>query len=1115
MKCGSCSAPARDGQRFCEACGAALEKNCRACGATALPPARFCGMCGAAFSADLPVAPGIALPIQARRPASGDGERRQLTVLFADLVGSTTLSGRLDPEALRAMLRAYQQVCVACVERYGGSIHQYAGDGVLAYFGYPEAHDNDAERATLAGLDIAVGVKRLAADMRERGEPEIAVRIGVHTGLVVVGEMGSGEAREVHAIGETPNIAARIQGEATAGTLCVSAPTARLLNRRFQTRSLGCRPLKGVAKEIELFVVDAAHPASEERTAGQALPLIGRERELAHLEDCWARACRSQGQAVLVSGQGGIGKSRLLAAFRERDGDTRMAWRSIHCSPFYQNSALYPMIDLIERNIGRAGGASVPDRSAALRRALHAAGLADETSFSLIASLVGLGADHEAALRDLAPDQRRRRTLDTLIAWLNADARKQPLLVLVEDLHWIDASTRDLIGTLLERIADVPILLVLTFRPEFVPGWALHGHVSLLPLGPLTAEQSVVVAGGIMGAQVLPDDVVRQVVQRTDGVPLFVEELIKAIVEAQAVAGVDAALPNALGGQPAFEVPATLRDSLTARLDRLGDAKQVAQLASVLGREFDYAMLQAICDLPHADLEQKLAALNRAEIIHQRGVPPRSHYTFKHALIQEAAYDTLLKSTRTQVHQRAAESFVRSFPELEESRPELLAYHFSRALMPARAIEYWRRAGEIAVSRSGYSEAIAHLGAALEQLALLPDTPQRMATELALRVRIGPALLAIKGMSAPEAGENYERACTIADRLGDSAERFMAMWGDWIAKLTTGRLDASARRSDDLVALSQRLGQEEYVLQAHHSRWTNFFGMGDARITRADTQVGIRLYDPERHRHHRHVYGGHDPGVCACGVGANAAWLAGYPDEAMRLAARALAIGEEIEHPFSQSLAWFWATIAAFGTRDYALARNHAEALSQACGKHGFRQWSGLGMVVAGACRAMAGETGFGLKLVEQAVIEHRQFGPPNWTGILLTCAATAHVHAGDPAHALELLTEAIGISTKTGVGILRPEMQRLQTEVLLLAKQIDSMEAIARLEETTALARQQGALALEWRATLPLARLYAGLGNRDRARDLLRSKYAAFTEGFTLPDLIEGKRLLDELGSR
>jgi len=1113
MKCTNCGAGVREGVQFCEACGVAVEKKCKGCGALAPMPARFCGTCGAMFPTPSQSSPSSLVGTRGNSPAlkHDDGERRQLTVLFADVVGATTLSGRLDPEALRTLLRAYQQVCVECISRFGGTIHQYAGDGVLAYFGYPIAHDNDPERAVLAGLDIVEGTRRLAASLRERGEEEVSVRIGVHTGMVVVGEMGAGEAREVHAIGETPNVAARIQGEASSGSVCVSAATARLLSPRFQTWSMGLRPLKGVAKQIELFAVNSVVAISEHDALKQVGPLVGRETELAHLEGRWALAREGQGQAVLLSGEGGIGKTRLLAAFRERAGLSGSAWRNLYCSPFYQNSALYPMIDLIERSIAFAGGMPT-ERSNALRLVLDRAALADDMTFALIASLLGLEGEHNAVLDSLTPDQRKRRTLDALVAWLHADAQKYPLVVVVEDLHWVDASTRELLGTLLERVADMPIMVILTFRPEFTPAWAMHGRISTLPLARLTAEQSSLLILGVTRDKALPDHIIEEVVQRTDGVPLFIEELTKAMVEAQIQAAGGAKSCSTEGIPSAIEVPETLRDSLTARLDRLGEAKIVAQVASVLGREFDYTVLHAICDMPQADLEQRLAALNRAEIIRQRGIPPRSNYVFKHALIQEAAYDTLLKTVRAQYHRRAADAYLAQAADVALLHPELVAHHFSRALMPAQAIDYWQRAGEVAVSRSGYSEAIGHLRSALEQLALLPDSTARSKAELTLRAKIGPALLAVDGIGGTEAAHNYDRASRIAEALGDSPDGFAALWGDWLVKNGGGRILEAARRSDDLIAMSLRLNHEDYVLQAYHSRWTNFYIMGNARISRADTLLGIDLYHRERHRHHRHVYGGHDPGVCAFGTGANAAWLTGYPDEAVQLAHRAVAIGKAIEHPFSQSMALMWAMHAVHGAREYTLARECAEALLQVSERHGFPQWLGMSMVVSGSCRVLAGETEFGLKVIGEGLGMQRRVGPQSWLGSVLAISATAYMQCGNHGRALELLAEAIAHCERTGAKVMLPEIERVHAAVLLATRQIDATAAVARIEAASEQAREQGALALEWRAAMSLASLHSDMGNYDKARGLLSHNYARFTEGFASLDLVEGKRLWDAM---
>ncbi len=1105
MKCPKCSAEARLGERFCVACGTQLELSCAKCGAASVPDARFCGMCGTPF---LNASFATQEPSGTQRTnASADGERRQLTVLFADVVGATALSGQLDPESLRAVLRSYQAICTDCVTRYSGDVHQYMGDGVLAYFGYPAAHENDAERAVLAGLAIIAGVQALDRTLR------IEARVGIHSGLVVVGEMGAGDSRETHAIGETPNIAARIQGEAVPDSVCISAATLRLIGERFNVRALGPRPMKGVARDMELFsVVAAAKSGSGQRAFRHTTPLIGRDMELRHLLERWTLAQQGQGQAVLLSGEGGIGKSRLLEAFRERAAAQGKSWRNIFCSPFYHNSALHPMIDLIERAIEAEDVSSLPDRGAALRRVLHAADLADDMTFTLIGSLVGLGAEHERALQNLAPDQRKRRTLDALIAWLHADALKTPLVLVAEDLHWIDASTRDFIGVLLERIVDLPVLLVLTFRPEFIPTWAMHGQISTLALTRMVREQVISVAQGVTDGKALPERIIDEIVLRTDGVPLFVEELTKAIIAAGLVVERDGALHLASQHSAKLEIPSTLRDSLTARLDRLGAAKSVAQLASILGREFEYRVLQVVCDLPESELEEQLAALNRAEIIQQRGIPPRSHYIFKHALIQEAAYDTLLKSARQQHHKRIAEAYVERFPDVAQSRPELVAHHYSRALVPEAAVHFWQKAGELAVERSGYHEALGHLRAALDQVELVPDSEARANTELALRVKIGPALIALMGMASAETGENYARACQLAEGRGNLPERFMAMWGDWLYKTTSGQLLAASRRSEDLVSLGRKLGDDEYLLQAHHSRWTNFFILGNVAVSRADTLQGIRLYDRNRFQHHKHLYGGHDPGVCAHGFGANAAWCTGHTAEALRLAETAASIGRDLDHPFSLSLAHMWGGFAFYCAGEYTRARVAGEELTAICQKHGFNQWLGTGLILSGASRTAQGDTEFGLKLVEEGLKEFRTSGQFSQYPLHLAISGEAHLHVGNNARALDLFSEAIERSEKSHIGWYRPEIQRLQAETMLQSGQIGVDDAILRVDAANSLAREQGALALEWRAVTALGRLLMQNGQHAQAQERLRAVCDASIEEFDSAELREAKTLLEGL---
>jgi predicted ATPase/class 3 adenylate cyclase len=1102
MECVACTAVVRPGLLFCDSCGARLEKLCAKCAVASPPGARFCGMCGAPFEAKAPAA-----------SSTEEGERRQLTVMFVDLEGSTGLSGSLDPERWREILRAYQGVCAEAITRFGGRIQQYAGDGVFAYFGYPVAYDDAARRAGHAGLALLAGVEELASRTRAQHGIELRPRVGLHTGLVVVGEMGAGETRESGAIvGEAPNIAARVQSLARPGTLVLTAATQRLVQASLRLRSLGHHTLKGVAEPLELF---EALEETGERVAlvegGRAAPLVGRALELNHLLERWSKAKAGDGHAVLLSGEGGIGKSRLLAELRARVASEGGAWRELRCSPFHQNSALQPMIDRIERGLATVPDDHAPDRRAKLERLLGSDGLDDPVTVSLLAALIGASTGGQEAAAELPPDQRKNRTLAAILSWLAADAQRQPLVMVVEDLQWVDPSTSELLGLVLEQLASMPVLAVFTFRPEFTPSWAPSSRVTTLPLGRLAREESERLAQATTGGRSLPSPLLEEIVARTDGVPLFVEELCKALVARGVVVEREDRYELA-GPLEGTEIPSTLRDSLVARLDRLAGARAVAQLASVLGREFGYSLLRAVSDLPDAELDTQLAVLTRAEILLQRGLPPRAHYNFKHALIQEAAYDTLLKSSRLQHHRRVAETYLARFADEARGIPEVVAHHFSRAGMAVEAIEHWQKAGELAESRSGYAEAISHFESTLELLATLPQSTERDRRELSVRVKLGAPLHATKGLGSAEVGSNYARACEISEDAGDSPERFMALWGDWIYKANADRIERAASRADDLVALSQRLGDPDLVLQAHHSRWTTFALLGRTAIARADAQQGIRLYDRQRHHHHAHLYGGHDPGVCARGQGAISAWLTGHPDEAAQLAEDAVALGRALGHPFSQALGMSRAAWVFVLRDEGARCRTIADEALELSRRHRFKQMLAWTSITSGWARVDMGETGGGLKLLEQGLDDGRSLGQRGWLPWLLFICADAHIRAGDHARALEVLAEALEMSEQTKQGFFRPEMLRLQADTALALGRTDAPTARAQLEAAMALAREQSAVALEFRATCSLARLLAKHGERPKARELLEAGYAAFSEGHETRDLREGRQLLEEL---
>ena len=1101
MNCPACAAAVRPGLPFCDSCGARLGKVCAGCGATSPLGGRFCGMCGARSADAEPPA----------RTAEA-GERRQLTVMFVDLVGSTELSGRLDPEQWRDILRAYQAVCAEAITRFGGRIQQYAGDGVFAYFGYPVAYDDAARRAVHAGHALLAGVHGLASTTRTQYSVELQARVGLHTGLVVVGEMGEGETRESGAIvGEAPNIAARVQTLARPGTLALSAATQRLVEPGIRLRSLGRHTLKGVAEPLELFeALEDADEGVARAEGGRAAPLVGRDLELDHLLERWSRATTGDGHAVFLSGEGGIGKSRLLAELRERVAPDGRAWRALRCSPFHQNSALQPMIDWIERSLASIPDDAAPDRLAKLEHLLRPDGLDDPATVSLLAALIGASTAGRDAVPELPPDQRRNRTLAAILSWIAAEAQRQPLVLVVEDLHWVDASTRELLGLVLEQLASMPVLAVFTFRPEFAPAWAPSSRVTTLPLGHLVRAEVESLALATTGGRPFPGPLLDEIVARTDGVPLFVEELCKELIARGVVVEREDRLELA-GPLKGSEIPSTLRDSLTARLDRLGNATALAQLASVLGREFGYPLLRAISDLSDAELDTQLAVLTRAEILLQRGLPPKAHYVFKHALIQEAAYDTLLKSSRVLHHRRVAETYLARFADEARAKPEVVAHHFSRAGMPPEAILHWQRAGELAESRSGYAEAIGHFNTALELLATLPNSAERDRKELSVRVKLGPALIALKGMGSTEMGDNYARACEISEDAGDSHERFMALWGDWLYLGNTD-IERGAGRADDLVALSQRLGDADLVLQAHHSRWTTFHRLGRAAIARADTQQGIRLYDRQRHHHHAHIYGGHDPGVCARGHGAISAWLTGHADEAGRLAEDAIALGRDLGHPLSQTVALRLASDTFLCRGDGARCRTIADEMLELSRRHAFKQTLAAAHILSGWARVDSGETGSGLKRLEQGLEDYRSVGSRVWLASQLCACADAYIRAGDPARALELLGEALEVSEQTKQSFFRPEVLRLQADTALALGRTDAPAARAQLEAAIALAREQSAVALEFRAACSLARLLEKNGERPKARELVEARYAAFSEGHETRDLRAGRQLLDEL---
>ena len=722
-----------------------------------------------------PVAP-LATQTPALHPASSSptGERRQLTVMFCDLVGSTALSEQLDPEELQTVVRTYQEVSAQVIERYEGYIAQYLGDGLLVYFGYPAAHEDDAARAIRAGLEIVTALHQA----RSQFPQPVQVRIGIHTGPVVVGQMGSGSRHEQLALGETPNIAARMQGQAQPNEVVISAATQRLVTGLFETQDRGLSELKGISTPLSLYrVVGESEAQSRFEAAVRAglTPLVGREEELSLLRRRWERALAGEGQVILLSGEPGIGKSRLLQELKDHTAEASPLTVEYRCSAYLQNSALSPVIKHVQRLLRFEPTDSPVAKLYKLEQALSADNFTLPDTVPLLAPLLSVPLSDTYAPAQSSPQKQKEQTLELLVTWLRKDAERHPVRVECEDLHWADPSTLEFLNVLVEQIPTMPALLVLTFRPEFTPPWPFRSHMLSLSLAHLAQAQIVDMVHQVAG-KAFPAEVVQQMVTKTDGVPLFIEELTKTVVESGQLQETKERFELA-GSLQEMDIPTTLQDSLRARLDRLNTAREVAQVGATLGREFSYELLQAVSATQESVLQQGLRQLVEADLVFQKGMPPQAQYVFKHALVQDTAYQSLLKSQRQQLHAQTAQVLEQQFAETVATQPELLAYHYTMAGLLEQASYYWHQAGQRAAKRAANHEAISHLTQGLALLQTLPETPERSQQELMLQIALGGPLSMTKGFAAPEVRATFVRAQELCRQGGETLETFPILTG--------------------------------------------------------------------------------------------------------------------------------------------------------------------------------------------------------------------------------------------------------------------------------------------------------------------------------------------------
>jgi class 3 adenylate cyclase/predicted ATPase len=1041
-----------------------------------------------------------------------EAERRQLTVMFCDLVGSTDLSVRLDPEDLREVVRAYQEMAAEVIQRYEGHIAQYLGDGLLVYFGYPLAHEDDAQRAVYAGLGISEAIATLNTRLEAGYGVQLAVRIGIHTGPVVVGEMGGGGRHENLALGETPNIAARLEGLAQPNTVAISPVTARLVQRTFILETLGAHELKGVAEAMTIArAVGPRKPDqdSEDAATGGFEALVGRDEERGLLLRRWEQSKEGLGQVVLITGEAGIGKSSLVQGLRHhvrQEGDIRIVFR---CLPYTTNSALYPILEHIQRVLDWQPNDTADAKLTKLEHRLQGYRLAPDDTVPLLASLLSLPLP-EDRYPSLAwtPQQQRQQTQDALVAWLLEEAERQPILAVWEDLHWADPSTLEILDLFIDQTPTAAMLHVLTFRPEFDPPWPTRSHMTPLTLNRLERLQIEAVMTRLAHRKTLPQEVIEHVVTKTDGVPLFVEELTKMLLDSELLEE-ESDHYELTGPLLTMTIPDTLQGSLMARLDQMNTAKEVAQLGSVLGREFAYDILQAVAPLDEATLQDGLAQLVEAELLYQRGRPPRAKYIFKHALIQDAAYASLLRHTRQQVHQQIAQTLLAHFPEIIETQPEWVAYHYTEAACAEQAIPYWQQAGQRARERWANQEAISHLTAGIELLKTLPQTPERTQQELALQVPLGAALLMTKGHGAPEVEATYTRAHDLCRQLGDTSDLFPVLFGLWRFYAVRPAFQTILELGEELFRLAQGAQIAPLLVVAHYALGFPYLSLGKLGDAQRHFDTGVALYVPEQ-RSSTVFRAGQDPGVACLLYGAWVLWLRGYPRQALEREQEALALARELADPFTLAFVRCFAAVVRSCGRDISGVQEHAGAALVLAAEHGFTLWVNVGRILRGWATTMQEPSAEATAEAQQALATFHTAGIDLIGPFFLTLVAEAYELRGQLEESRHVLADAQALLDRTGERWWEAEVYR-RTGELLLAQSVQQ-QAVPWLQQALDIARAQDAKSLELRAATSLARLWQSQDKRSDAHKLLAPVYEWFTEGFDTADLQEAKSLLEEL---
>jgi len=1043
-----------------------------------------------------------------------NAERRQLTVMFCDLVGSTELSRLLDPEELHELLKSYQSSVASEVERYEGHIAQYLGDGILVYFGYPMAHEDDPHRAIHAALASIEAIKEKNTFLDD--DIKFRIRIGIHTGMVVVGDVGSGQRTEHLALGDTPNIAARIQGLADPDTIVISQTTHKLVNRHFDFEDLGLSSIKGVDEEVNLFralneVNDQQQTDIEQQNDREEC--VGREIETTLLNHRWDLCKQGRGQVILIGGEPGIGKSRLVNAISKHVTEDDAFRIKLRCSAYHTNSAFYPFVNMLETLMEFSRDDNQVEKRSKLEAFLSECSYPVDESIPIIAALLSISLIREYPVDNYSPDRKKQIVQEVLVSVLHDKAAVKPLLLIWEDLHWADPSTLDVIGLLILRTESERCLCLLTHRPEFRHPWQSHASMTQLFLEHLTDGQIELMVNQMTKGKPLPKELLQQVMLKTDGVPLFVEQIVHQVLESGILQEINGRY-EFIAPLDSIAVPMTLQDSLMARLDKSVAAKQLAQLGAALGREFSFELVSAVSGLEFEEVIASLSQLVKIQILNVRGTPPNSSYNFRHALIQDVAYLSVLKKDRKKYHYVIAQVLEDQFNNENETRPELLAHHHTAAGNHSQAIAYWRAAGEIAIRQSAHEEAIAHLRKGLELLDECPENYDKLINEISLQISLGAPLTATKGYCAEEVYQTYRRALTLSEMADDIPHRFRSQYGLWRLHMLRAEYAIAKKQAAELLQLVVTTKDASFPVPAGRAMGATLFYMGEFESSHQHLQHVIdtgAVSEGQSEELITDIYDVVDPRVTCLSYAAWSCWMLGHLDIAAKNMQAAVDLADKLAHPFSIALAQSFASWLHQFTGDREQTQKCAQTALAVSKDQGFKFWVGWEeMMIAWA--SIGDEQPERLsELMQEGLSTWQETGSKLGTGYFYTLLAQAHLEEGNASKARQCVLAALDFSEKTQEYWWQSEQLRHYGEIAL-KNDSDEQEAGNYFQRALEVARKQQAKSLELRAAISIGELWIQQGKQQEASNLIGSIVSWFKQGSESKDLKKAAALIQML---